>query len=115
MARLFGVCRTAVQTWARENSEFLSAIKRGRDKYDSEVVEKALLKRANGYQFTETTLESDKTGKMVITKLVRKQMVPDVTAQIFWLKNRNPARWRDAKYIDGSLRISHEAALAALE
>ena len=29
------------------------------------------------------------------TKRVVKQVVPDVTAQIFWLKNRKPEQWRD--------------------
>jgi hypothetical protein len=28
---------------------------------------------------------------------------PDVTAQIFWLKNREPARWRDAWQVEHSL------------
>jgi hypothetical protein len=28
---------------------------------------------------------------------------PDVTAGIFWLKNRDPARWRDAWQIDHNL------------
>jgi hypothetical protein len=28
---------------------------------------------------------------------------PDVTAGIFWLKNRDPARWRDAWKIDQTM------------
>ena len=28
---------------------------------------------------------------------------PDVTAQIFWLKNRDPAHWRDAWQVDHAL------------
>ena len=34
---------------------------------------------------------------------------PDVTAQIFWLKNRDPARWRDAwqlEHVTGKYVIS---------
>ena len=34
---------------------------------------------------------------MVVTKEVTKQVAPDVTAQIFWLKNRNNKRWKDVK------------------
>jgi len=30
--------------------------------------------------------------------VIRKLMPPDVTACIFWLKNRNPKRWRDAQH-----------------
>ena len=36
-------------------------------------------------------------------------MPPDVTAQIFWLKNRDPARWRDAwqlEHVTGKYVIS---------
>ena len=31
--------------------------------------------------------------KKVVT--TTKMVIPDVTAQIFWLKNRRPDRWRD--------------------
>ena len=30
-----------------------------------------------------------------MTKTVTKQVAPDVTAQIYWLKNRLPGIWRD--------------------
>jgi hypothetical protein len=37
----------------------------------------------------------------VITKVPIKEHVPlDVTAQIFWLKNRKPADWRDAQQLE---------------
>ena len=35
----------------------------------------------------------------VEVKRVRKQVVPDTTAQIFWLKNRKPEDWRDKREI----------------
>ena len=34
---------------------------------------------------------------MVVTREVKKHVHPDVTAQIFWLKNRNNKRWKDIK------------------
>ncbi|MDL5066676.1 helix-turn-helix domain-containing protein, partial [Clostridioides difficile] len=36
------------------------------------------------------------------TKRVTKHVVPDTTAQIFWLKNRKPAEWRDKRDIEHS-------------
>jgi len=30
-------------------------------------------------------------------------VIPDVTAQIFWSKNRQPERWRDVQRIDASM------------
>ena len=57
-------------------------------------VENALLKRALGYDYEEVKTE---TENGVVTKVttITKQVVPDVTAQIFWLKNRRPDKWRD--------------------
>lgn len=45
------------------------------------------------------SIEPDKSeeGQLVITKRVTKEVVPDTTAQIFWLKNRKPEQWRDKK------------------
>ena len=34
-------------------------------------------------------------GELIVTKEVTKEIVPDVTAQIYWLKNRKPDVWRD--------------------
>ena len=64
-------------------------------------VENALLKRALGYKYDEVTQENIK-GELVVTKVVTKEVQPDVTAQIFWLKNRKPEEWRDKKEIDHS-------------
>ena len=33
----------------------------------------------------------------------REHVPPDTTAAIFWLKNRDPARWRDAWQVEHSL------------
>lgn len=37
----------------------------------------------------------DGSGRLVVTKVVTKEVQPDTTAQIFWLKNRKPDQWRD--------------------
>lgn len=85
--------------WKDKYSEISEALKRGKEVVDIQV-ENALLKRALGYQYKETTREKVKnpvTGFscMSVTKEVAKEVVPDTTAQIFWLKNRRPDKWRD--------------------
>lgn len=47
----------------------------------------------------------EEIGQMVVTKEVTKEVVPDTTAQIFWLKNRRPDKWRDKQdvQISGAL------------
>ena len=46
-----------------------------------------------GYKYKETSTEETDLGTK--TKEVIKEVVPDTTAQIFWLKNRRPDKWRD--------------------
>jgi len=56
-------------------------------------VEQALLRRALGVTVTEKRTEySDKGEKTVTTE---KELPPDLSAQVFWLKNRCPEKWRD--------------------
>ena len=73
----------------KKYSEFNNALKKGKEVIDFEV-ENALLKRALGYEYEEETYENG-----ILTKKVKKQVPPDTTAQIFWLKNRKPNNWKD--------------------
>jgi hypothetical protein len=92
-----------LEAWARDNREIRESLKKGKEVIDIQV-ENALLKRALGYEYTEKTKErivnpETKVSKMVVTKEVTKEVLPDTTAQIFWLKNRKPDVWRDKKEI----------------
>lgn len=114
LAKAFGVSEQTLNTWKKEHPEFLESLKRGKDDFDSDRVEKSLLKRALGYKFKEVTKESvldpetlDKT--LEVSKEVVKEVAPDPTSIIFWLKNRQSKRWRDAKNIDhgGGVTMRH--------
>lgn len=53
-------------------------------------------------------LVEESTGELeelVVTKEVTKEVQPDVTAQIFWLKNRKPEEWRDKREVGLSGKI----------
>jgi len=66
-------------------------------------VEEALLKRALGFSQQEVHVEDmiDKnTGQVLETakrRSVVKEVLPDVRALLFWLKNRKPQRWKDRR------------------
>ncbi len=101
ICKKLGIGKSAYYEYQLDHPEFLEAIKRGKVPVDVEV-ENLLLKRARGYTYEETTVEFKKDSQGKIDKkkptLVRKatkQVVPDVTAQIFWLKNRRPDSWKD--------------------
>lgn len=93
IAHNMGVTARTLYLWKERYVQIFQALKRGKEVVDIEV-ENALLKRALGYEYTETKVEvSEKEGKKVIQTI--KHAAPDTTAQIFWLKNRKPERWRD--------------------
>ena len=94
LANKIGINVATLYEWQDRFPEFADAIKRGKKVIDDQV-ENSLLKRAMGYQYEEETWGKDHLGEMVIVKRVVKLQAPDVTAQIFWLKNRQSERWRD--------------------
>ena len=101
IAHNMGITAKTLYEWKNKHGEICESLKRGKEVVDR-MVENALLKRALGYSYKETTRELivDKdTGKaeIKITKIVEKEVVPDTTAQIFWLKNRKPNEWRDKR------------------
>ena len=56
-----------------------------------------MYKRALGYEYTETKSIKNESDKIIRTETTKKQMPSDVTACIFWLKNRQSASWRDKR------------------
>ena len=79
--------------WKNRFPQISQALKKGKEIVDIQV-ENALLKRALGYDYQEQRIEkSDKDGTKIVQTI---HHVPaDTTAQIFWLKNRRPDKWRD--------------------
>jgi hypothetical protein len=64
--------------------------------------------RAVGYSFNSEKIFCNKDGEVTRVPIVE-HVPPDVTAQIFWLKNRDPAHWRDAwqlEHVTGKYVIS---------
>ena len=109
IAKNIGIRAGTLYEWKNRFPEFSEALKRGKEVVDREV-ENALLKRALGYEYTETTREAvqdPNSGevKMQVTKKVTKQVAPDTTAQIFWLKNRKRETWTDRQNIEISQPI----------
>lgn len=109
IAKNMGIAPPTLYEWKKKYPEITEALKKGKEVVDIEV-ENALFKRAIGYTYEEVTKELVKdreTGEksLEITKVVKKEVLPDVTAQIFWLKNRKTAEWRDKTDIEHSGKI----------
>lgn len=111
IAENIGVSERTLTRWKEEHPSILSALKKGKEVVDRQV-ENALLKRALGYSHDEVTHErqyNPETGEveLVPVKVVTKEVQPDTTAQIFWLKNRRPDKWRDRKELDANVNHSN--------
>lgn len=96
-AKNLGVHVSTFEDYKKRYAEFSEAIKRGKAPVDFEV-ENALLKRAKGFEADDVHV-SNYMGEVRLTP-VKKIFPPDTTAAIFWLKNRNPKRWRDIKGVE---------------
>ena len=121
LSKNMGIGTTTLYRWKEEYREIREALKRGKEVVDIQV-ENALLKRALGYEYTEETRElvKDKeTGEysLPVTKIVTKEVAPDVTAQIFWLKNRKPKKWRSDQQESGNEKQvqDHNALVDAIK
>lgn len=93
LSDFIGVTEKTLNTWKKEYPEFLQSLKNGKQKADSQVAEK-LFTRAIGYDYNEVSTEK-KGRKVIKTRTTKKQVAPDPTAAIFWLKNRQPELWRE--------------------
>ena len=116
IAHNMGISRKTLYEWKSKYSDICDTLKRGKEVVDIQV-ENALLKRALGYTYKEVTREkvfNPETGKyeLMPTKEVTKEVVPDTTAQIFWLKNRRPEQWRDKRdvSVEGELNTNNPFA-----
>lgn len=107
IAHNLGVAYSTFREYKKQFPALAAALKRGKDVVDREV-ENALLKRALGYEYKEVTEELI-NGQLQVTKVVTKQVPPDTTAQIFWLKNRKPDVWRDRHEVghSGELNVNN--------
>lgn len=106
IANNIGIKRQSLYDWKKKYPDISDALKKGKEVVDRQV-ENALLKRALGYSYTETTKELV-GAKMIVTKEVVKEVQPDTTAQIFWLKNRRPDIWRDRKDLEAKVDVNQQ-------
>ena len=106
IAEKCGITRSTLSEWKKKYPDISNALKKGKEIVDREV-ENALLKKAKGYNveikktFKVRKIDYDSSGKKIreyeeLQAGYDEVHVPaDTTAQIFWLKNRRPDRWRD--------------------
>jgi hypothetical protein len=88
LANFWNVDERTVNNWKTKYPEFFQSLKDGKQFCDEEI-EKSLFNRAKGYTVKEVRSDANGGSETV------KELPPDTTACIFWLKNRKPKEWRD--------------------
>lgn len=94
MAHNMGITEQTLNVWKKKYPSLSESLKKSKEVVDMEV-ENALLKRALGFHFVEEA----STPQGDVVQLTRYEK-PDVTAAIFWLKNRKADTWRNKEKID---------------
>lgn len=111
LADFFEVSIRTIERWTSEHESFCRALKEAKATAD-ERVERSLYQRAVGYTFDSEKIMSVR-GEAVRLP-TREHVPPDVTAQIFWLKNRRPAEWRDKQELEHSGEVKTKFDAEAL-
>jgi hypothetical protein len=105
IAELTGIGKSTIELWKKTYPEFLDALKTAKDNPD-DLVEASLFNLAQGYSCKETKVFCA-FGKVTTVDII-KHYPPDVTACIFWLKNRRPERWREKFQIEDATKEKTE-------
>ena len=93
-----GISESTLNAWKKQFPEFSESLKKNKEVADRQV-ENALHKSAVGYYYEEDVVTNQ--GDVVT---VKKYSKPNVTAGIFWVKNRMPDKWRDKQEIEQTNR-----------
>ena len=103
IADCFEVTTRTLSNWLNKYPELRDAVDAGNDVFNSRV-ERALAERAIGfyadqYTWRETTKEAQRHGapRFELVPTARQYYPPDVTAGIYFTKNRMPEKWRDVQ------------------
>jgi hypothetical protein len=107
MAHLIAMMRTGALKgpWKRGSTPLALARARAARRHRGDLLAEELQaqptthNRAVGYSYETVKIFCDKNGK--VTRVPYQEHVPpDVTACIFWLKNRKPSEWRDVQQME---------------
>lgn len=115
ISKLFEISESTLNEWKNKYPEFSESIKKGKEEADS-VVASMLYKKAVGYKEkrrvpfkVKETMNGEGSKETIEVIEIEDYFPPDTSAQIFWLKNRQPQMWRDRRNLEieekGSINI----------
>lgn len=106
IAEFFSVSEQTLNSWKKKFPQFLESLKKGKAVADANVASR-LYSRAIGYDAKATKFATNE-GRITDKVEYIEHCPPDTTAAIFWLKNRQPAKWRDKKEVENLVKLGDE-------
>ena len=96
IAKNMGVSERTLYGWLKRYKVLSDNLNSGKALADREI-ENSLYKRALGYEIQEEKITIEELNGVVKKKkqIIKKHVPGNVTAQIFWLKNRKSKEWRN--------------------
>lgn len=110
IAEKLGVSEATVHRWKKDHPEFCESLNRGKAEPDDKV-EACLFARATGYDHEAVKIFMPANAWAPVYAKYVEHFAPDVTAQIFWLKNRRPERWREKSEVDTNVHTDEGLTL----
>jgi transposase-like protein len=101
IADILGFTEQTINEWKKSHQDFFLALKKGKSQADANVADR-LYQRAMGFEHDEEEIKTVTIaggGSEIVRVPTRKIYAPDPTSAIFWLKNRQPKKWRDKQEI----------------
>jgi hypothetical protein len=93
IADFFGVTVQTIHNWRAAHQEFFEATRVGKEHADKRV-ERSFYQRACGYEYESVKVVRRSKNGVTVTETSR-HVPGDVTAQMKWLCNRRPNKWRE--------------------
>ena len=98
VANVIGVTDRTIENWKESDEDFFQSVKDAKAIAD-DLVEASLMQRATGYSAKATKSFLNRDGEVVTHEYIE-HYPPDPTSMIFWLKNRQPQKWREKHEVD---------------
>ncbi len=108
IAEIIGVSKRTLYNWQGNHSELMHAVKEARQVAD-ELVEASLFSRAVGYSHPAVKIFCQDG---VVTEVPYIEYYPpSEAAATFWLKNRQPEKWREKQPGEDDKTITHKGKI----
>lgn len=114
LSDIFGISINTFNAFLQKHPEILTSLKNDKEKCDNQV-EASLYVQALGYEIKETKVFYNSTLDKVVKEDIIVHVKPNVVATIFWLKNRQPEKWRELQEFAGKFQTEHSGKIEVEE